>query len=634
MTTPSSRNYALTQLDHYNRLKQRFAARDRINETIHQVRQGNIRQLFPSELNFSITFDGSPIANFIDIVAHDMAEGISPLPSLACAAGKMKSDADLKRADTKNRIGDEYWRWSRLQLQMIKGSDRYVSYGFLPFFVAPDIEGKCPYIFVEDPRKAYYELDRYGRTKVYSYQWKKSIDDLCAMFPEYASDIRTDPKRATRRGSANSDDSELELIRWVDEKSVILMLPDRDGLVLDSYDHMMPRAPVWIAERPGEDDSPRGQFDDVIWVQVARSIMATLALEAASIAVQAPIAVPSDMDQLAIGPHAIMQADDAQAIHKVNLDLPTQIFAENASLDNELRVGSRYPEARSGGVNASVITGKGVEALLGTFDSQIKGAQEVFREALQNVTSYCFQMDEVWWPDESKTLSGTISGTSYETTYIPAEDIAGKYNCRVNYGFLTGMQPSQAYVTILQLEGAGLIARGTAQDNLPFQLDQIQEDKKINVQGFREALKQGLFAMVQGTGAMVAQGQDPLPLIKMVTSTIHQLQEGTSVEDAVEAGLAQMAAEQQAAQQAAQEQQAQAQEAQGAGPGQASPGAGAPPGGPPGAGGGPQGVAPGQAGLPPGGRPALEQLIAGFRGNANLPVNQSQIRRQIPIGSA
>lgn len=628
MSAPSQ-VYAATQLNHYKRLKQRFHKRDRINETIHEVRQGNIRQLFPSELNFSITFDGSPIANFVDIVAHDMAEGIAALPSLACASGQMKTDADLKRADTKNRIGDEYWRWSRLQLQMFKGADRYVTYGFLPFFVAPDTEGKCPYIFVEDPRKAYYELDRYGRTKVYSYQWKKSIDELVAMFPEHASAIRTDPKAPNRRSQQASDDTELDLIRWVDDKQVILMLPERDGLILDSYEHLMPRAPVWIAERPGEDDSPRGQFDDVIWVQVARSIMATLALEAASIAVQAPIAVPSDVDQLSIGPHAIMQADDAQAIHKVNLDLPTQIFAENASLDNELRVGSRYPEARSGGVNSSVITGKGVEALLGTFDSQIKGAQEVLREALQNITSFCFEMDEKWWPNESKTLTGTISGTSYETHYTPAADINGRYVCRVNYGFLTGMQPSQAYVTILQLEGAGLIARGTAQDNLPFQLDQIQEDKKINVQGFREALKQGLFAMVQGTGAMVAQGQDPLPLMKMVVQTIHQLQEGVTVEDAVEQGFEALAAAQQQAQQQAEEAQEQAQGAQGPEAGGAPPGQGGPPGGP----GGPQGVAPGQAGLPPGGRPALEQLIAGFRGNGNLPVLQSQVRRQIPIGT-
>jgi len=131
-------------VQHYRRLQSANATRDRNHELIHAVRRGHIKQLFPSELDFSITFDGSPIANFVDIVAHDMAEGIAPLPSLACVSGRMQTDADQKRAELKNYIGDYYWRTSRLAIQMLRGADQYVTYGFVPLFIEPDVTNQRP----------------------------------------------------------------------------------------------------------------------------------------------------------------------------------------------------------------------------------------------------------------------------------------------------------------------------------------------------------------------------------------------------------------------------------------------------------------------------------------------------------
>jgi hypothetical protein len=610
------------KMAHFQRLENRFATRDRNAELIHGVRRGNIRQLFPSELEFSITFEGSPIANFVDIVAHDMAEGIAPLPALACTSGKMQNDADLNRAERKNRIGDQYWNHSRLEIQMLKGADRYVTYGFVPFFIEPDQKAKLPYIHVEDSRYAYYELDRFGYTKVYAKRLMKTIDELVALFPEYAGVI----KRKDAQGREDAGNVPLKMIRWVDDKSVTLFLPERDGLILTSYEHKLSCTPVVIAERPSEDDSPRGQFDDVVWVQVARAIMSTLALEAASIAVQAPIAVPEDTDEFPIGPHAVYQSKDSDKIHKIPLEMPPQIFAENQLLGDELKLGSRYPDARTGGVQASVITGKGVEALLGTFDSQIKGCQMILKAALEQVTSLCFEMDEVWWPNDGKTVAGTISGASYEFSYVPSQEINGRYGCTVTYGFASGLSnPSQAAVMMLQLEGAGVISKQTMRDNLPMPMDGLTEERSINVEASREALKQGVFGLVSAAGSMAAQGQDPTPIIQLSVDMIRALQNGKPVEEAVAAAFAVMEQKQQEAQQAAEQQAQEQMAAQGGGgapgeqglePGEAVPG-----------------HAPGQAEAPPGGRPTLAEMVAGFRGNGDLPVNQYTVRRSVPTGT-
>lgn len=617
LTSPAIPDFSVSKLNHYLRMRARDGARDRRMEMVRQVRNGNMRQLFPDELNLSLSFDGVPIANFVDIVAHDMAEVIAPLPSLACVAGKMKTDADQKRAETKNRIGDSYWQKSKLELQMLKGGDRYVTYGFLPFFIEPDVDNKTPFIHLEDPRNAYYELDRYGRCSTYAKRWLRSIDDLCAMFPEYDSQIRTNDD-----GKNESGDTEIEFVRWVDKDRVSLILPSRRGLVLRSYQHKLSRLPVHIAERPGLDDSPRGQFDDVIWVQVARAIMTTLTLEAANTAVQAPIVLPDDMDELPIGPNSVYQTSNPQGAHRLNLELPQGVFAENQVLDQELKTGSRYPDARTGQSTASVITGKGVEALLGTFDTQVKGAQMVMKQAFEMATEICFEMDEVWWPNTEKTVNGTLSGQSYELAYTPKTDIAGRWGCTVTYGFAAGMHPSQSIITMLQLEGAGLIAKGTTQENLPFSLDHMQEQKKIDVEGFREALKQGIFGLVQSAGPMAAQGQDAMSTIQLAVDAIRALQNGKTVEDSVQSAFQ---TKSQAEQAAAQRQQEQAQAQAAAAPPGADGGGGAPP--------GVEGVAPGQAGMAPGGQPTVSSMVAGFRGDAALPVMSASINRKQATGT-
>lgn len=619
-----------TEVNHYNRMKSAATSRDRHMSIALLVREGNIRQLFPAELSLNISFEGTPIANFIDVVARDLTEAIAPLPTLACVSGKMETDADQRRAEMKNRIGDWYWSRSRLEKQMLKGADWYLTYGFVPFFIEPNVEGKHPYIQIDNPMDSYYEKNRFDEVIFYAKRWNRRADELCAMFPEYTNLILTDPN--SKSGEKVSGDTLIELVRWVDKTSVTLFLPTRRGLILTSYEHKLDCAPVVVAERPGVGDIPRGQFDDVIWTQVARAIFSALALEAATTAVQAPIAIPADMTEFPIGPNSLLSSENAQDIHRVNLELPPGVFQEDAVLDQEMKLGSRYPDARAGNAQASVITGKGIEALLGTFDTQIKGAQMVFRQIFQDVTAICFEMDEKWWGNVEKTISGTISNKSYEVKYVPKAAINGKYVCTVTYGFAAGMHPSQSFVALLQLAGAGVLAKNTTMLNLPFEMDPDQEQRQIDVEATREALKQGLFSLVQSAGPLAMQGQDPSLLVKMAADIVRARQNGQTMEDAALQGFQ---AYQEALQQKAQEQaqQMSPDAAGGAGPGgdsAAGNGGQSPDLGPTGL---PRGVAPGQAGLPPGGMPTIQNLVAGFRGNGSLPIDQATISRRIPTGT-
>jgi hypothetical protein len=308
-----------------------------------------------------------------------------------------------------------------------------------------------------------------------------------------------------------------------------------------------------------------------------------------------------DVSNLSLGPDALIQTDNPQGVGRVRMELPQSALAYGEKLDDELKIGSRYPEGRMGGVDASVITGRGVQALLGGFDTQIHTAQVLLGEAIAKATEFCFELDEKVFGARRKHIQGTMSGKPYDFEYAPASDINGNFRCSVTYGYAAGMAPNQAMVALLQLRGDNLISRSTFRDQLPFDVDPDQEQRDIDLEQTSDAMLQGLFAMIQSVGPVVAQGGNPLPMMQSAAKFMDLRQRGKDVKTAMIAAFTppEPTPEELAAQQA----QAQAQ--------------GAPPAGglPPGvdANGLPQDVAPGQAGMPPGGQPDIQSLIAGLR---------------------
>lgn len=581
-------------------------ARDAAMARIRQVREGNMHMISPGM--FSEEWPKPVVANFIDVAAHDTAEIIAPLPSLNCASGAMRTDADKRKAAIKNKIGHHYWVESRLEVQMYYGADWYVTYGFLPIYVEADLdESYTPRLCVEDPYRCYYTLDRYGQTVRFARYWRDRASRLAAMFPENAGAIMN--PRPGMSSALAPGDPELEIVRYCDEHTTTLYLPERGNLVLASYDNPLSRCPVAVAERPRLTDRTRGQYDDVVWVQLARDRLARLALELGYKTVGAPLVVPKDTVDLPIGPDAVMRTDGR--VYRAPIDVPQDTFALSSEMSQEMQTAARYPQSRLGQIQASVITGRGVQALSAGFDSQIKSAQVVLGDALRRATSLAFEMDEKVYANRSRHINGTLAGETYSLTYTPGRDINGNYQCDVTYGFAAGLGPQQAIVTLLQLRGDGLISRDMVRRQLPFDIDVDKEQRDLDVQEAHDALKQGLFAYVQALGPLIQSGADPQQVLNSLATVIKGRRNGKPLEDLVIEAFKPPEPPPEA-------------------PGAAGPGAG--PGGPPGVepSGLPQGVAPGQAGQAPGGAPDIQTLIAGLR--AGRTVSDATVSRRIPTG--
>src|SRR5690606_28350040 len=110
-------------------------------------------------------------------------------------------------------------------------------------------------------------------------------------------------------------------------------------------------------------------------------------------------------------------------------------WQQSAVIGEEIQRGTRTPKAATGDVDASIITGKGVEALGSGYDVQIATGQLMIGAALEQALEICFAMDEAYWPDARKMISGVINGTPFEESYTPSKDIRGNHRASVSYGF-------------------------------------------------------------------------------------------------------------------------------------------------------------------------------------------------------
>jgi hypothetical protein len=504
-------------------MKHRAADRDNSMGKILMVRKGEMANVFPDM--FPSDLPHAMVANFIDVAARDLAEVLAPLPSINCSTTNVTSDGARAFADKRSMIANNYVYTSRLQTQMYPGADQYFSYGFLPIHIEPDWENDMPRIRVEDPTGAYYERDRFGRVVAYAKRYTKSIGELANEFPEYANTI------LGVFGYDQNLNQEVELIRYMDKKNIILYVPSRRNLVLSQAKNPMGKMTVLIAERPSIDGQPRGQFDDVVFVQLARARFANLAMEAAEKSIQAPLVVPDDVLDMPMGPDAIIRTSQPNGVGRVRLDIPAATFQEQSALQSELRLGARYPEGRTGNIDASVITGQGVQALLGAFDSQIKAGQTVIAEVLEDVIKLCFEMDELLF-NVKKSVRGVAQGTPYELKYMPSKDIKGDTSVEVRYGLMAGLDPSRALIFSLQALGADLVSKDFIRRELPWAVNVTMEEQRIEIEKMRENLTAAITASAQAVPAMVAQGQDPSKLIQNIADVIERRRKGDSIESA------------------------------------------------------------------------------------------------------
>jgi hypothetical protein len=511
------------------RLQTKYAARDQRMRDVLSVRQGDLSKVYPSM--FSEDYPKPLVANFIDVAARDLAEAMAPLPSFNCEATNMVSDSARKAADTRTRIANFYVSVAEMQLQMYQGADWYNTYGMMVGMVEMDYDSNNPRMRLLNPWGCYPEVDRFGRVVSLTQVLNTDAETLIAKYPEFTEAI-------LKKNNYQPGSPSITMVRYHDAEQDLIFLPERQNLTLVRTPNPIGKCMVRVAQRPSLDGEARGQYDDVLAVQLARARFAILQIQAAEKSIQAPIAIPQDVQELALGPDSIMRSSQPQNIRRVGLDLPPGVFTESGVLERELRLGARYPETRSGNTSASVITGRGVQELQAGFDTQIKSAQSQFARMFADLIGLCFEVDEKLFSNVQKTIRGSEDGTPYVLKYTPGRDIKGEYGVDVRYGIMSGMDPSRAIIALLQMRSDKLVSRDYVRREIPMDLNVSQEEQRVDIEEMRDALRVSVAQYAQAIPALAAQGQDPSLIVTRIAEVIKGRQKGLSLESIVEKAFA------------------------------------------------------------------------------------------------
>jgi hypothetical protein len=597
------------------KLRNAARARDQRQKDVRDIRSSDVDTIMPGALPDA--FPKPIVANLIDANARDMAETMGSMPSINCTSGIITSQAAKKFSAKRTKIA-HYWAIdSHLYAgKQVEWCDSYLTYGMGIYCVEPDFDRMQPVIRVENPIGVYPEWDLFGQLKSYTKVWFEEAIHLVTKYPA----LRRFLVGNNGAGEGNWESREIEIAKYLDGDQMVMYLPSHSDVLVSRMENPLGKVMVSIGLRPGFDKEIRGAFDDAIWVQLAKGRMALLGLEGVEKSVRAPLAVGRDVQKLTFGDDAVIRTDNPDKIRYITPDMPQFAMQEAQLLEQELMKSTRYNEARSGNIDANIITGKGVQALMGNFNTVITTGQQVASEALRCAFQMAFEMDEKLWPDQVKTIRGMVNGTPFEETYVPSKDIKGVHTVDITYGFAAGQDPARAIVALLQLRGDQLVSRDFVQRQLPMDIDIVQLQTQIDNEQMTDAIKQGLMAYLQQLGNLAVQGGDVVSLLTEAAEVIKLREKGAPMHEAILTAFKPKTAPE--------------QQAPGGMPGQPGPGGGAGgPGGQPPPGfqqsGLPQGVAPGQAGQAAGGRPSLMELLAGMKnGQASMGAT---LQRRLPV---
>lgn len=515
--------FAQTVSDHVDRLRKRKIARDQRMLAWHLVMTGRaemvFQNLFPSDWPKPV------IANTVKSAAEDAAMMIGVLPTLGAAGDSQLDESKRSRTDKNSRIINYLAYASALGNQLPLGALRFVGYGFMPIIVEPNMEENRPEIRIDDPMGAYYERDRFRRVTMYCKVFRRTISELSVMFPEHAAILQ---KRSAYNVSGSADEY-LDVVRYWDKDRIMMYVPKRQGLVLSSVPNLMGEVPVAIAELDSIDNEERGGYDDALWVFAAKARLALLNMEGATKAIEAPIALPNDVQEFNFGPDALLRSNSPEKIRRVALDIPNSAMFEMRNLDEELKLATHFPDVRAGQTDASVVTGRGVQALLGGFDQRIKGAQTQVGSTVADSLTLALKMDKQFFGDQSKKVYASVNGAAYELTYTPNRDIISTH-VSAEYGVMAGLDPSRSLVWSLQALGAGLVSESFVRRNLPININASEEEKLIDVEKLRGSLLVAAQSYAQAIPELATQGGDPLQVIQRLTQFIDDRKKGVAIE--------------------------------------------------------------------------------------------------------
>lgn len=423
----------------------------------------------------------------------DIATSAGRLPDLRSDALD-ETVAEEKAAGLHERIGHHYLREAEPTGKQFMWQLAWalVGLGRAVVLVRPDSKKEMPVFTIRDVRTAMPNMRTVGGVpvEIYDILFEREIPEKAAIemglakanparsqsghVPPYQSEAGTGPKGRM-----------IKVYELIDTEQHIVV--SEQGFSIRE-EHGLGMVPGWVFQSFNPEEAVGlSLFKDQVSMMVAVSMLVTMKLAAADKNVNPIYWAKGHQGTVKIGPSVLNKLSASGEIGRIDPPSIPQVDRDIDQLVRFSNVLNKNPEVRQGQVQSkgTYTSAKTLEQLSEAIDTTIGQYWDIIGPGMQYLFRAAFKMDEQKWPSKEKRITTNIRGKKMRDTYIPNQDINGRYYINVDYGF--GIGGYQGFLQNLQANEAKVKSRKSAMEAMPGISDVDQELRQIQLEDLDDA---------------------------------------------------------------------------------------------------------------------------------------------------
>lgn len=400
---------------------------------------------------------------------------IDRMPLIRVPAPKMGDPLAAQFADKMEKVLYALWDASYMKRHHGMGAHNVALYYSTVWFVRWDKELDHPVVTSRRPSETYPITKRNGQDlSCCMFGWQEDAETLAENYPEIKESLT----------SSKGTPGLVDVIEYVDATHYGIVINGKFVNLANEGKHDAGFVPVVIT--PGayipETESvlfPVGPVDQIVaintyvnkvqtkWgVAIERNLFPGLFLSGEN----ARDVVVNN------GPGGVTYGEgDTKISPMPTPDIPREIFTFLNQAQDFMRVAGNYPEAASGSVNASIVTGKAIHNLQGAMNGMAAESLDSIGDGFKLCNRMMLTMLEKYKPKKKYLLySGETFTTrsapgrpnNFSVEMIPEEDIHGYYANEVTYSPMGSDFVSSATI-LMQLKQAGVVSGSWIMNQIP-----------------------------------------------------------------------------------------------------------------------------------------------------------------------
>ena len=427
--------------------------------------------------------------NFIGLAWDDLAQSVARAPEIQVDPinGTKQANRDAGKLE---KIVTGYFQNARPwdSAFLFQNAWNLVGLGKFTAIAVPDGSGKVPRMEARDPRNTFPGA-------------KRRVGSYIAELEDLIFETELPRAEAIALGLAKGSDAygndlltDVTIYEYVDSKVWGIIGPD--GSTVEP--HGLDMVPGVYKSTFSPNKMGKSQFKEQISLMVAVSRIITQKIAYLDRVIYPITWVKGLTGELVLGPNAVATLSEHGEIGQLSPPATLQVDRDLSTLERYQRILNRNPEVRQGEVDGkgAYVGSKTLDTLNDSVDNSVARFWDAMQAGYQELAAIALEMDEKLYPNVTKSYSVIMKGQRNVEEYTASEDIKGRRDVRVAYGFGVGGS-YQAFLENVQAYQGELKPKRMAIESMPGGQDSAAIMRELDLEKIDNVAFEGFLAQAQ-----------------------------------------------------------------------------------------------------------------------------------------